>query len=209
LVKDSSGKKILGTHPTKKAAVEQLAAIESSKARRKNQLKELFRPTTNSVDNFYMLNLSKLKQKKEILENELKELKMKNLINFLSENPQNIGSNPYSHGAQMGQQPQQIQSQQRPIRGRKRPFPGEQQDFEQDSESNNNPFPMSQSHMGMALTPQSANAQRELITKYFDDPNTPNREQTNEPTWQNLQTSIANSVGQEVNQKLRQFGLLG
>ncbi len=34
-VRDSSGKKVLGTHETKEDAVKQLGAIESSKKRRK------------------------------------------------------------------------------------------------------------------------------------------------------------------------------
>lgn len=34
LVKDSSGKKTLGTHPTKKSAIAQLRAIEISKKKR-------------------------------------------------------------------------------------------------------------------------------------------------------------------------------
>jgi hypothetical protein len=34
VVKDSKGEKVLGTHPTRKAALRQLAAIEASKARK-------------------------------------------------------------------------------------------------------------------------------------------------------------------------------
>ncbi|NBO36754.1 hypothetical protein EBU91_04380 [bacterium] len=38
LVTDSSGKKILGTHPTKEKAIKQLAAVEISKKKRKEQM---------------------------------------------------------------------------------------------------------------------------------------------------------------------------
>jgi len=34
VVKDSKGEKVLGTHPTRKAALRQLAAIEASKSAR-------------------------------------------------------------------------------------------------------------------------------------------------------------------------------
>lgn len=206
LVKDSSGKKVLGTHSTKKSAVQQLAAIESSKARRKKQLKEYFYSQQNLINEFYMLKLSELKEKKQFLENELKEIKMKNLITLLSEQPYRSGGGPPGQFSQG--QPQQ-QAQQRNLRARRNQFSDGQAEAEDNTSEDSDPFPMAQGHMGIALTPQVAGAQTELLTKYFDDPKTARREVADKPTWQNVQTAIANSVGQEVNQKLRQFGLLG
>jgi len=211
LVKDSSGKKVLGTHSTKKLAIQQLAAIESSKARKEKQLKEYLYSQQNLINEFYMLKLSELKEKKEFLENELKEIKMKNLITLLSEQPYHGGGGPpgqFGQGQQGQVQPQQ-QTQQRNLRARRKQVLDGQPNAEDNTSEDGDPFPMAQGHMGIALTPQVAGAQTELLTKYFDDPKTARREVAYEPTWQNVQTSIANSVGQEVNQKLRQFGLLG
>lgn len=204
LVKDSSGKKILGTHSTKQSAIKQLGAIEASKAKTK---KEMSSPQKINVDEFYMIKLCNLIEKKESLKNRLEEMKTKNLLALLSEQPYAGGANAPGQYGQNQSPPQQLQ--QRNLKGRRRPISNEQPNAEDNTQQKEDPFPMAQGHMGIALTPQTANAQTELLTKYFDDPNTQQREVANEPTWQNVQTSIAHSVGQEVNKKLRQFGLLG
>lgn len=55
-VRDSSGEKLLGTHPTKKEAVDQLAAIEISKKKRKTFKEHLGEAATLTLQHHDVLN---------------------------------------------------------------------------------------------------------------------------------------------------------
>lgn len=68
LVKDSSGKKILGTHDTKEKAIKQLAAVEISK---KERAKE---STMENTEHYYKLKCAELSEIKKNLEYKLKAL---------------------------------------------------------------------------------------------------------------------------------------
>ena len=215
LVKDSSGKKILGTHTSEDSAKKQLAAIEISKKQKEKELKELFAPKQNFNDQFYALRCTELNERKKNLELEFNQLKNKNLLNLLSEEPYVAGHSQAQAHQQSAQAQQQGQSQQRiPTRQRRRMQDSDNHAYSEDNSANassqeGDPWPMAQSHMGMALTPQSAGAQQDLLTKYFDNPETAEVEVADSPTWQNVQSAISHSVGSEVNRKLRDFGLLG
>jgi hypothetical protein len=62
---------------------------------------------------------------------------------------------------------------------------------------------------GFALTPQSAEAQEELLTKWYDNPDVPGRQAADKPSWQNLQTATQNWQRTRLDQLLRSQRMLG
>lgn len=209
-VRDSSGKKILGKHSKKSDAVKQLAAIEISKKEEESkETNESLNNFMHLIDNFEKLKCARLQEEKMLLTSYLNNLKSSNLANLIYEGPNGpapaIASAPTTGMAPMMGTQQTI--------GRKtkvkRPIEGEEDAKSEDTNDAPHPFDMAQSHHGMALTPQVALAQKTMLTSFYDDPRTANKEVAQAPTWQNLQQSIGNYVGGQVNQLLRQQRMLG
>jgi hypothetical protein len=150
----------------------------------------------NIAENFEKLRCAQLLEQKEVLTKQLK---------FLYEQP--------SMGAQsIGQQTQQQYGQPN-IRAKKpiKKVGKGQAESEDTPEQAQQPgqFDMAQPHQGFALTPRSAAAQKEILTTYFDRPETAEVEEPTEATWQNLQQAISHYQGSEVNKLMRQQRMLG
>lgn len=86
---------------------------------------------------------------------------------------------------------------------------GDGQPTSEDQTDTEEPFEMAMPHHGIALTPQSAAAQQAVLAQYFDNPQTAQREVPQDATWQNVNQSISNYMGAQVNQLLRQQRMLG
>lgn len=67
VVTDSSGKKILGTHPSKEKALKQLAAVEISKKKKKEK-------TMQNEEHYYIMRCAELNEIKKKLMAEIKSL---------------------------------------------------------------------------------------------------------------------------------------
>lgn len=173
LVKDSSGKKILGRHPSKEKAVKQLAAIEISKKKRgvKEQA-ESINNFMNPTDNYFKLKCADLYEQKKIL------------LNYLRKLDEDIAS--------VAQQPPQQQNQQQTqqsVKGmgkRGKKMMGQQ--GEEQPQDPRIPVQM----QGFAGTPQLQAARLDVIQRYSDNPMTQQIEEPGEVSWQNVNASIGN-----------------
>lgn len=70
-------------------------------------------------------------------------------------------------------------------------------------------YPMSLPIQGFALTPEWANTQQYYLQNWFDVKEIPGLQQADKPTWQNLQISLANYFGSQVNDLMRKQRMLG
>jgi hypothetical protein len=209
-VRDSSGKKILGRHSNKSDAIKQLAAIEISKKEEESkETNESLNNFMHLIDNFEKLKCARLQEEKMLLTSYLNNIKSSNLANLIYEGP-NGPTPPIASAPTTGMAPmmgtQQVGGKKAKIRKT-----GEEDEDAKSEDTNDapHPFDMAQAHHGLALTPQIALAQKNMLTTFYDDPRTANREVAQKPTWQNLQQSVGNYVGAQVNQLLRQQRMLG
>lgn len=207
-VRDSSGKKILGKHSKKSDAVKQLAAIEISKKEEESkETNESLNNFMHLIDNFEKLKCARLQEEKMLLTSYLNNLKSSNLANLIYEGPNGpapaIASAPTTGMAPM-MRTQQIAAKK--AKGRK---PEQEDAKSEDTNDVPHPFDMAQAHHGIALTQPMALAQKTVLTQFYDDPETQEKEVADSPSWQNLQKSIGNYVGGQVNQLLRQQRMLG
>lgn len=170
----------------------------------------------NLAENFEKLRCARLQEQKQALLKRLNFLKQENLNNLLNEEPmpgqmQGQTSVNYAPYGQQSQQAQTGQQAQQNIKrsGQQRKIKKGTQAQSEDSPEVPEPEQMARPHHGFALTPASTQAQHELLTQYYDKPETPEQEVASEPTWQNLQQAIANYRGAQVNQLLRQQRMLG
>lgn len=180
-VRDSSGKKVLGTHPTKQQAIKQLAAVEISKKERKKKVQEnneLINNFMNPIENFYMLKCAQLEEERKLLQKQLNAIL------------EDIGTI-----AQQAPQQQEVSPKISKVKGKK-PSDGVEDPEEMDLEQK-----VMSPQYGLAPTPQKAAAIADLLKKYSDNPNTPQVEQPRDATWQSVNTSI----GRAMDEKLRQL----
>jgi hypothetical protein len=70
-------------------------------------------------------------------------------------------------------------------------------------------FDMAIPLQGFALTPQSAEAQEELLRMWYDNPDVPGRQAADKPSWQNIQTATQNWQRTRLDQLLRSQRMLG
>ena len=150
LVKDSSGKKILGRHSSKEKARKQLAAIEISKQKKLNE--------TNLLNLFLKI---------------LQE-------NLTASIPQQAAINSKNRNKNMEEE-----------------IPPQEKYYEAE------PF------HGMASHGLGALAQRDIVQKHYDNPETEEVEQADEVNWQTTNAAVSNYVGDQVNQLMRQQRMMG
>lgn len=165
VVTDSSGKKILGTHPSKERALKQLAAVEISKKNKKDK-------SMQNEDHYYKLRCAELNEVKKKLVAEIKKLNEELASQTISQS-QPIQRNQISVGQKGKSSPkQQIES----------------------------PVKVQQ---GFQYTGNAAAAQEDILKSYSDNPNTEEREQANDASWQSVNSAVGNYMTQQV-QKLAQ-----
>ena len=176
----------------------------------------------NLSENIEKLRTAVLAEQREKLQNELSNLQKfyKSIIAEASsadvgggtdEEESENGDLPqfYQDPSIMGsQQPGQMYNQ--PTKqGRRRVIRGKGQPSSEDNTDTKEPFQMASAHHGLALTPQSAMGQEQLLTQYFDNPQTADREVTDEPTWQNVNQSVGNYMNNQLANLMRQQRMLG
>lgn len=103
VVTDSSGKKILGTHPSKERAMKQLAAVEISKKEKKQ--------TMQSEEHNYKLRCAALNEIKKRLIEEIKSLNEELVAQAVSQGAKQAQQNP-----QNGKKPSPRQAIEAPIK---------------------------------------------------------------------------------------------
>jgi hypothetical protein len=206
VVKDSSGKKILGTHNSKKKAEKQLAAIEISKTKKLEEFKNTFDNINNFMneENYYKIKCAHLNQYKKELEQKLNILEA--LVSSgvgTEDNEQQEPSSFFGQNAPAAAEQGQ-QQQQQPVITKKKSKRGEEQEEPTQKLDINNPLQFAQAHMGIALTPQLAQSQVGVLSQYYDNPNTPEKEVPKDASWQNVNSAISNYMGSQVNKLIRQ-----
>lgn len=169
VVTDSSGKKILGTHPSKEKALKQLAAVEISKKKKKEEKTQM-----QTEEHFYKMRCAALSEIRKQLIAEIAALNEELVSNAIAQS-----------------QPTQQQTQKTPT-GKKSP-----QSSKQAIES---PTKMQQ---GFQYTGSAAAAQEDLLKSYSDNPNTEEKEEAKDASWQSLNSAVGNYMSQQV-QKLAQ-----
>jgi hypothetical protein len=181
----------------------------------------------NLRENFDKLRCARLQEQKERLQRELLKLEeiYRNIINETSvamlgggrdEGEEDVNTSPAmrlmpvsgdEQGAK-GQQPGQFTPQKGGARRRKVGI-GDGQAESEDQTDTKEPFELAKPQQGFALTPMSAAAQKDVLTRYFDNPNTTQREVPQEATWQNLNQAVGNYSAQQVQNLMRQQRMLG
>ena len=166
-------------------------------------------------DNFEKLRCSELNRIKKLLSEQYQSNKF--LLEVSSVGQITPGPDAEEDG---GEEPQFIMTPNGPVpapsastystakRSRSRKI-GDGQPQSEDQTDTEEPFEMAMPHHGIALTPQSASAQQTILKQYFDNPQTAQREIPQDATWQNVNQSVSNYVGGQVNQLLRQQRMLG
>lgn len=214
-VRDSSGKKVLGTHNKKEDAIKQLAAIEISKKKRAvKEDKETLNNFMNSYRDYEKLRCARLSEiKKALLEQYAVNKALieaygmaQSTIDGEEETPDQPQFIMAPNAA--GQQQQQGQEQYATKTARRRRKEEEQANSE-DNTDTPDPFQKAQAHHGIALTPQMASAQQNILQTHYDNPSTEEEEIADEPTWQNVNQSVSNYMGAQVNKLLKQQGMIG
>lgn len=181
-VRDSSGKKVLGTHPSKEKALKQLAAVEISKKKKKEKVQEnseLINNFMNPIENYYMLKCAQLEEERRLLTKKL---------NALIEDMGGVAHTPQ-------QQPIVMPTPQTKVKGKK-----VAQEEEEEEDTSLEQKALSPQY-GLAPTPDKSAAITDLLRKYSDNPETPQVEQPVDASWQRVNTSI----GRAMQEKLRQL----
>lgn len=213
LVKDSSGKKILGRHDSRKKAAKQLAAIEISKNKKLKEFKDPFYNINNFMNeqNYYKIKCAHLDQYKKELQEKLNILEALTTSNTSQNNqaeqeeetPATTPPFKFAPADMAGQQSQQ-QQQYTPSKKKIKKGGQEEESGKTKQLDVNNPLEFAQAHMGIALTPQSAQGQVNVLSQYYDNPETEEKETPESASWQNVNTAISNYMGSEVNKLMRQ-----
>ena len=207
---DSDGERVLGKHPTKEKANKQLAAIEISK---KQRLKET---TMNSTEKFYAENYLNLLRERDSLLNQLNEMiAMPSVPPVGSQMPQRKRKedmNKVTISASGMTEPTKKPDPMQPAidpsgfalqrmpqtGGGMPPMGGEMPQMGQGQAPMAGQQKMSTPLHGFKPSPEEEFGQEDLLTKFFDDPETGVEEVPDKPSWQNLLRAQGNYVSSEV-----------
>jgi hypothetical protein len=175
LVKDSSGKKILGTHDTKEKAIKQLAAVEISKKERSKE------ETMENTEHYYKLKCAELNEMKKKLQAQLDAL-----------NEQLTAAGVPGQGQGQGQQTVPQQSAQGQQAKQKKPM--------SPKKAIESPI---KTHHGISQVGFGAEAQEDVLKSYSDNPSTEEKEEAKDASWQSVNTAISNYMQSQL-EKLKQ-----
>lgn len=165
VVTDSSGKKILGTHPSKEQALKQLAAVEISKKKKEKH-------TMQNEEHYYKMRCAELNEIKKKLVAEIKNLNEQLVSQAMSSTqPTQQAGMPTKKNVKLSPK-QAIES---PLK----------------------------SQQGFQYTGQAAEAQEDILKSYSDNPETEEKEQAKDASWQSINSAVGNYMTHQV-QKLAQ-----